>query len=73
MGRCLYLCQPSIAARRVEYNSLSNIDGACLELNLRKHKWFVKSIYKPSGYSEDAFIKILFSCLTNAAKDFDNV
>ena len=36
-----------IAARRVEYNSLSNIESICLELNLRKCKWLVMSIYKP--------------------------
>ena len=62
-----------IAVRRTEYNSLSNIESICLELNLRKRKWLVISIYKPPSYSEDAFIKSLFSCLTNASKEFDNI
>ena len=63
-----------IAARRVEYNSLSNIESICLELNLRKCKWLVMSIYKPPSYSEDAFMKSLFSYLTNAKKEeFENI
>ena len=63
-----------IAARRVEYNSLSNIESICLELNLRKWKWLVMGIYKPPSYSEDAFIKSLFSYLTNAKKEgFENI
>ena len=49
-----------IAVRRVEYNSLSNIESICLELNLRKRKWLVKGIYKSPSYSEDVFIKSLF-------------
>ena len=59
-GVCMYVNQ-DIATRRVEYNSLSNIESVCLELNLRKRKWLVIGIYKPPSYSEDAFIKILFS------------
>ena len=63
-----------IAARLVEYNSLSNIESICLELNLRKCKWLVMSIYKPPSYSEDAFMKSLFSYLTNAKKEeFENI
>ena len=46
-----------IAGSRVEYNSLSNIESICLELNLRKRKWLVIGIYKPPSYSEEAFIK----------------
>ena len=30
-------------------------------------------MYKPPSYSEDAFIKSLFSCFTNATKEFDNI
>ena len=63
-----------IAVRRVEYNSLSNIESICLELNLRKRKWLVKGIYKSPSYSEDVFIKSLFFfCLTNATKEFENI
>ena len=62
-----------IAARRVEYNSLCNIESICLELNLRKRKWLVIGIYKPPSYSEEAIIKSLFSCLTNATKEFENI
>ena len=62
-----------IAARHVEYNSLRNIESICLELNLRKCKWLVIGIQKLLIYSKDAFIKSLFSCLTNAAKDFGNI
>ena len=40
---CMYVIQ-DIAARRVEYNSLSNIGSICLELNLRKRKWLVIGI-----------------------------
>ena len=71
-GVCMYVNQ-DIATRRVEYNSLSNIESVCLELNLRKRKWLVIGIYKPPSYSEDTFIKSLFYCLTNAAKEFDNI
>ena len=66
-GVCIYANQ-DIAARHVKYSSLSNIEIICLELNLRKRKWPVTGIYKPPSYSEDAFIKSLFSCLTNATK-----
>ena len=62
-----------IAARPVEYNSLSNIESICLELNLRKRKRLVTGIHQPPSYSEDAFIKSQFSCLTNAANEFDNI
>ena len=62
-----------IAARRVEYNSLSNIESTCLELSLRQCKWLLISIYKPPSSSEDAFIKRLFSCLTNVIKEFENI
>ena len=62
-----------IAARRAEYNSLCNIESICLELNLRKRKWLVIGIYKPPSYSEEAIIKSLFSCLTNATKEFENI
>ena len=41
-----------IAARGVEYNSLSNIESICLELNIRERKWLVIGIYKPPCYSE---------------------
>ena len=71
-GVCMYVNQ-DIAARSVGYSSISNIESICLELNLRKRKWLVIGIYKPPSYSEDAFIKSLFSCLTNAAKEFDNI
>ena len=71
-GVCLYFSQ-DIAARRVECNSLSNIESICLELSLRKRKWLVISIYKPPSYNEDAFIKRLFSCLTNVTKEFENI
>ena len=64
-GTFIYLNE-DIAARRVEYNPLSNIDSIPLELNLRKRKWLVIDIYKTPSYSDDAFIKSLFSCLTNA-------
>ena len=60
-----------IAARRVEYNSLSNIESICFELNLRKRKWLVIGIYKPTSYSEDAFIKSLLSRITNTEKEFE--
>ena len=62
-----------IATRRVEYNSLSNMESISLELNLRKRKWLVVGIYKPPSYSEDAFIKSLFSCLTNIKKELENI
>ena len=62
-----------IAATRVKYNSLSNIESICLELSLRKRKWLVINIYKPPSYSEDTFIKSLFSCLTNVTKEFENI
>ena len=62
-----------IAVRRVEYNSLRNIESICLELNLRKRKWLVIGIYKPLRYNEDALIKSLCSCLTNATKEFENI
>ena len=71
-GAFIYLNE-DIAARRVEYNSLSNIDSIPLELNLRKRKWLVIDIYKTPSYSDDAFIKSLFSCLTNATNEFDNI
>ena len=71
-GVCMYVNQ-DIAARRVKYNFLSNIESIYLELNLRKRKWLVIDIYKPPSYSEDAFIKSLFSCLTNATKEFENI
>ena len=45
----------------------------CLELHLRKRKWLVIGICKPPSYSEDAFIKSLFSCFTNATKEFSNI
>ena len=57
-----------IAARHIEYHSLNIIESIWLKLNLRKRKWLVVGIYKPPGYSEDAFIKSLFSYLTNAKK-----
>ena len=66
-GGCIYVKQ-DIAATRVEYNSLSNIERICLELNFRKRKWLVIGIYKPPSYSDDAFIKRLISHLTNAAR-----
>ena len=62
-----------IAARRVKQNSLSRSEKNCLELNLRRCKWLVTGIYKPPSYSEDSFIKSLFSCLTNATKEFENI
>ena len=43
-GVCMYVSH-DIAARRVEYNFLSNIENICLELNVRKRKWLVISIY----------------------------
>ena len=46
-----------IAGSRVEYNSLSNIESICLELNLRKRRWLVIGLYKPPSYSEDVFFK----------------
>ena len=39
-GVCMFINQ-DIAARRVQYNSQSNIESICLELNLRKRKWLV--------------------------------
>ena len=69
---CMYVNQ-DIAARRVEYYSLSNIESICLELNVRKRKWLVIGIYKSPSYSEDDLMKILFSCLTNATKEFENI
>ena len=71
-GVCLYANQ-DIAARCVKYNSLSNTESICLELNLRKRKWLIIGIYKPPSYSEDAFMKSLFSCLINATKEFENI
>ena len=71
-GVCMYVNQ-NIAARRVEYTSLSNIESICFELNLRRRKWLVIGIYKRPSYSEDAYVKSLSSCLTNAAKEFDNI
>ena len=71
-GICMYASQ-DIAARRVEYNSLCNIESICLELNLRKRKWLIIGIYKPPSHTEETFIKSLFSCLTNAAKEFENI
>ena len=53
-----------IAARHVEYISLSNTESVCLKLNLRKRNWLVIGTYNPPSYSEDVFIKSLFSCLT---------
>ena len=62
-----------IAARCVEYNSVSNIESICLEINIKKRQWLVIGVYKHSSYSEVAFIKSLFSCLTNATKEFENI
>ena len=67
-GACMYVNQ-SVAARRVEYNLLSNIESICLELNLRKRKW----LYKPTSYSEGAFLKSLFPCLADAREEFENI
>ena len=71
-GVCMYVSH-DIDARRVEYNFLSNIENICLELNLRKRKWLVISIYKPPSYSKDVLIKSQFSFLTNARKEFENI
>ena len=71
-GVCIYVNQ-DIAGRRVEYNSLNNIESICLELNLRKRKWLFIGRYKSPSYSEDALIKSLFFCLTNATKEFNNI
>ena len=60
-----------IAARRVDNNLLSNNESICLELNLRKRKWLVIGIQKPLSYSGDAFLKSLFSCLTDAREEFE--
>ena len=49
------------------------MESISLELNLRKRKWLVVGIYKPPSYSEDTFIKSLFSCLTNIKKEFENI
>ena len=62
-----------VAARRIEYNFLSNNESICFESNLRKRKWLVLSIYKPPGYSEDASVKSLSSCITNATREFENI
>ena len=45
----MYINQ-DIAARSVEYNSLSKIESICLELNLRKRKRLVLCVYKPPSY-----------------------
>ena len=71
-GACMYVNQ-GVAARRVEYNLLSNIESICLELNLRKRKWLVIGIYKPTSYSEGAFLKSLFPCLADAREEFENI
>ena len=39
----------------------------------KKRKRLVIGIHKPPSYSENAFIKSLFFCLTNTTEDFDNV
>ena len=71
-GVFMYVNQ-DVAARRIEYNSLSNNESICFELNLRKRKWLALSICKPPGYSEDASVKSLSSCITNATKEFENI
>ena len=71
-GVCIYVNQ-DIAGRRVEYNSLNNIESICLELNLRKRKSLVIGRYKFPSYSEDALKKSLFFCRTNATKEFNNI
>ena len=71
-GACMYVNR-GVAARRVEYNLLSNIESICLELNLRKRKWLVIGIYKPTSYSEGAFLKSLFPCLADAREEFENI
>ena len=68
---CIHVSQ-DLTARCVEYNSRSNVESVYYELNFRKRKWLATAIHKPSS-SENAFIKSLFSCLTNVAKEFRNI
>ena len=62
-----------VPSKQIHTKLLDKLDSICIEMNIRKQKWLVIGICKPSQSSGEVFIERFSNQLNDLRPSYDNI